>query len=52
MRVKISVLEKYKNKGVFSRKPAKNAPKSISFLFNPFVTIPLKSATSQIFSQK
>jgi hypothetical protein len=42
----------HKKQGIFSQKPAKNAPKSMIFLFYPFVTKSLKPATSQIFSQE
>ena len=49
---KITTIQNNKNKGIFSQKHAKNAPKSIIYLFfipYPFVTNSLKSATSQNF---
>jgi len=46
---KITIIQNHKNKGIFSRKPAKNAPKSMIILFYQFVTNSLKSATSQNF---
>jgi len=46
---KFDLNKSHKKQGIFSRKPAKNAPKSMIFLYYPFVTIPLKSATSQNF---
>jgi len=52
MRQKITIIQNHKNKGIFSQKLAKNAPKSIIYLFfipYPFVTNSLKSATSQNF---
>ena len=49
---KMDLNKNHKKQGIFSQKPAKNAPKSMIFLFYPFVTKSLKPATSQIFSQE
>ena len=46
---KIDLNKYHKKQGIFSRKPPKNAPKSMILSNYPFVKFPLKSATSQNF---